>query len=145
MNSITALKNGILAALAVIGSVITNALGGWDNAMILLVALMLVDYITGVLLAAVWQRSSKSETGALSSVAGFKGLVKKISILFMVWIAVLLDKAMEIDYVRLMVILFFIGNEGLSLLENLGLMGVPYPDFMKRMLEALKDKGDGKE
>lgn len=137
-----AVKNGVLAALAAMGSWIANALGGWDTAMILLVALMMADYITGVLVAAVWHRSNKSANGGLDSKAGFKGLLKKGVILLLVWIGVLLDKALGAAYVRTAVILFFVGNEGLSLLENLGLMGVPYPDFLRRMLEALKEDGD---
>lgn len=136
------MKNGVLAALAAVGAFITNALGGWDNIMALLVALMVLDYLTGVLLAAFWKRSPKSETGALNSMAGFRGLIKKGMILLVVWVAVLLDEAMGIDYVRLMAILFFIGNEGLSLLENLGLMGVPWPKFLRDMLEALRERGD---
>ena len=63
-------------------------------------------------------------------------------ILLLVWIGVLLDKALGAAYVRTAVILFFVGNEGLSLLENLGLMGVPYPAFLQRTLEALKEDGD---
>ncbi|MDO4516538.1 MAG: phage holin family protein [Bacillota bacterium] len=137
-----AVKNGVLAALAAMGSWIANALGGWDTAMILLVALMMADYITGVLVAAVWHRSNKSANGGLDSKAGFKGLLKKGVILLLVWIGVLLDQALGSAYVRTAVILFFVGNEGLSLLENLGLMGVPYPAFLQRMLEALKEDGD---
>ena len=137
-----AVKNGVLAALAALGSWIANALGGWDTAMILLVALMMADYITGVLVAAVWHRSNKSANGGLDSKAGFKGLLKKGVILLLVWIGVLLDQALGSTYVRTAVILFFVGNEGLSLLENLGLMGVPYPAFLQRMLEALKEDGD---
>lgn len=135
-------KNGVLAALAALGSWIANTLGGWDTAMILLVALMAADYITGMLVAAVWHNSNKSQSGALDSKACFKGLVKKGVILLLVWIGVLLDQALGSAYVRTAVILFFIGNEGLSLLENLGLMGVPYPAFLQRTLEALHDKGD---
>lgn len=137
-----AVKNGVLVALSALGSWIANSLGGWDTAMILLVALMMADYITGVLVAAVWHRSNKSANGGLDSKAGFKGLLKKGVILLLVWIGVLLDKALGAAYVRTAVILFFVGNEGLSLLENLGLMGVPYPDFLRRMLEALKEDGD---
>lgn len=137
-----AVKNGVLVALAAFGSWVANALGGWDTAMILLVALMAADYITGVLVAAVWHRSNKSANGGLDSKAGFKGLLKKGVILLLVWIGVLLDQALGAAYVRTAVILFFIGNEGLSLLENLGLMGVPYPDFLQRTLEALKEDGD---
>lgn len=136
------IKNGVLAAFAFIGSFVANALGGWDAAMQVLVALMVADYITGVLVAAVWHKSSKSKSGALDSKACFKGLLKKGVILLLVWIGVLLDQALGAAYVRTAVILFFIGNEGLSLLENLGLMGVPYPAFLQKTLEALHDQGD---
>ena len=140
------IKNGILAALAVFGSFATNALGGWDASLQVLIALMVADYITGVLVAAVWHKSSKSSSGTLNSVAGFKGILKKCMILMLVWIGVLLDDATGANYIRMAVILFFIGNEGISLLENLGLMGVPFPAFLKRALEALRDQGDkGKE
>ena len=137
-----AVKNGVLAALAAVGSWIANALGGWDASMQVLVALMVADYLTGVLVAAVWQRSSKSETGALDSKAGFRGILKKCAILLLVWIGVLLDNATGVNYIRMAVVLFFVGNEGISLLENLGLMGVPFPAFLKRAREALRDQGD---
>lgn len=136
------LKNIVLAACAAVGSYVANALGGWDSALKLLIALMAADYITGFLLAMIWHRSNKSPTGALSSKAGFKGICKKGAILLMVWVAVMLDGAIGSEYVRVAVILFFVGNEGLSLLENLGLMGVPYPSFLQRALEALRSKGD---
>lgn len=141
-----AVKNGVLAALAAAGSWIANALGGWDASMQVLVSLMVADYLTGVLVAAVWHKSSKSSSGTLNSVAGFKGILKKCMILLLVWIGVLLDDATGANYIRMAVILFFIGNEGISLLENLGLMGVPFPAFLRRALEALRDQGDkGKE
>ena len=139
------IKNGVLAALAAVGTFVAHALGGWDAAMQSLVALMAADYLTGVLVAAVWKRSNKSETGALDSKAGFKGLLKKGMILLLVWLGVLLDNAMGASYIRTAVVLFFVGNEGLSLLENLGLMGVPFPAFLKAALEALRDKGDAGE
>ena len=136
------IKNCVLAVFAAVGTVISHALGGWDACMRVLVALMAVDYLTGVLVAAVWQRSNKSATGALDSKAGFKGLCKKGMILLLVWLGVLLDDAMGASYIRTAVILFFIGNEGLSLLENLGLMGMPYPAFLQLALEALRDQSD---
>lgn len=145
MDNILYIKNVVLGAVALVGSAVANALGGWDAALEVLVALMAADYVTGVLVAAIWQRSSKSESGALDSRAGFKGLCKKCVVLLLVWIAVLLDRALDVDYVRTAVVLFFIGNEGLSLLENIGLMGVPFPAFLKNALEALKEKGDGGE
>lgn len=141
-----AVKNGVLAALAAVGSWIANSLGGWDASLQVLIALMVTDYITGVLVAAVWHSSSKSSSGTLNSVAGFKGILKKCAILLLVWIGVLLDQALGSAYARTAIVLFFIGNEGISLLENLGLMGVPFPAFLRRALEALRDQGDkGKE
>lgn len=135
-------KNTVLAALAAAGSFIAHTLGGWDAAMRVLVFAMAADYLTGLLIAAVWQKSSKSETGALDSKVGFKGLCKKGMIFLLIWLGVLLDDALGVSYIRTAIILFFLGNESLSLLENLGIMGLPYPAFLRRALEALKDEGD---
>ena len=133
-------KTGVLALGAAAGALLSRWLGGWDAVMRMLVAVMAADYVTGVLLALVWQRSPKSAAGGLDSRAGFKGLCKKGGILLVIWLAVHLDQAMETNYIRTAVILFFTGNEGLSLLENLGLMGVPLPPVLKKSLEALRDK-----
>ena len=141
MDAVT-IKNLVLAALAALGSAAANAMGGWDAVMKVLVALMAADYLTGMAVAALWKRSPKSETGTLNSRAGFQGLAKKGSILLIVWVGHLLDTAMGCDYIRTAVILFFSGNEGLSLLENLGLMGVPYPAFLRQALEVLQKQGD---
>ena len=122
-----ATKNALLVFCSVAGSYVAQALGGWDASLKVLIAMMAADYITGVLVAAVWKKSAKSENGALDSRAGFKGLVKKGAILLIVWISVLLDEATGSVYIAIMVKIFFIGNEGLSLLEKFGLMGVPYP------------------
>ena len=136
------MKNCVLAALAVVGSVISESLGGWDAMMRLLVWLMALDYITGWLVAAVWKKSNKSESGTLNSKASFKGIIKKGMILAMVGVGVLLDNALGATSIRSMVVFFVIGNEGLSLLENFGLMGVPYPDSMKQVLEVLREQGN---
>ncbi len=136
------MKNMILAAVATVASIVTNALGGWDVSLQVLIGLMAADCLTGWLVAAVWKKSNKSDTGALDSKASFKGLCRKMVVLVLVWVANMLDTAMGIQYVRTAVCIFFIGNEGLSLLENIGLMGVPFPKFLKNALEALRDKGD---
>ncbi|MGN0598639.1 MAG: holin family protein [Oscillospiraceae bacterium] len=141
MDAVT-IKNAVLGFIAAAGSFIANALGGWDAALTVLIGMMVADYVTGVLVALIWHRSNKTDDGTLSSKAGFKGLCKKGVIILIVWLAVLLDDAMGTNYVRTAVILFFIGNEGISLLENVGLMGVPYPQFLKKALQALRDKGD---
>lgn len=141
----TQIKNSVLTLGAAVGAYLAQSLGGWDAAMRVLVALMAADYATGVLLALVWQKSRKSRSGGLDSKAGFKGICRKCMILVLVWLGVLLDDAMGTSYVRTAVILFFVGNEGISLLENLGLMGIPFPSVLRRALEALREQGDGEK
>lgn len=142
MNSAVQMKNVVLGGLATAGSVVAQALGGWDMALRVLIWFMVLDYVTGWLVAAVWHKSSKSETGALASNAGFKGLIKKCMILALVWMAAMLDRVTGSDFVRTAVCLFFIANEGLSILENTAIMGVPYPAFVKNMLDAMKEQSD---
>ena len=143
MNKTLMIKDSVLVALSVAGSFIARALGGWDTALQTLIILMAIDYITGLLIAAVWQKSSKSQTGALESKAGFKGLVRKGLILLVVLIGVQLDAILGLQaFCRTAIILFFCGNEGLSIVENLGVMGLPLPDFVKTKFEQLKDKGN---
>lgn len=136
-------KNGVLAVLAALGSTVAGALGGWDAALQTLLLFMALDYATGMLLAGVFQRSGKSGDGALDSRAGFKGLCKKGAQLLAVLVAARLDLLLGEHWARTAVILFFLGNEGLSVLENLGLMGVPLPAALKQALSALRDQGDG--
>lgn len=135
-------KSGIFAGIAAVGSTAANQLGGWDAAMVLLIAVIAVDYISGLMVATFWQNSNKSKNGGLSSKAGFRGICKKGVILFVVWIGVLLDAATGATCVRTAIVLFYIGNEGISIIENLGLMGVPYPPAIEKALEALTEKGE---
>ena len=136
------LKTVCLAVLASIGGAAVQALGGWDMPLQVLVAFLTVDYLTGLLLAGLFHRSPKTVGGALSSAAGFRGLLKKCAVLLMVFLAVLLDQAVGGGFVRGAVCFFFIANEGLSILENLGRMGVPYPAFLRDMLEALRRENE---
>ncbi len=124
----------INSIIAVAGTIIAKALGGWDMALYVLVCIILLDYLTGVLVA-ISQRQ-------LSSEIGFKGLLKKMMILLLVYLAVLLEKATGTDVIRLLVILFYIANEGISVLENAGKLGVPYPDVLKNILLQLKKQGE---
>lgn len=138
-------KNAILVCIAGVGSMCSEALGGWDGFLKILVAMMCCDYITGILVAGIWKNSGKSDSGALDSKAGFKGIIKKGVILMLVWLGALMDQGLGMNYVRNAICMFFIGNEGLSLLENAGLMGVKYPKQLKDALEALRKQGDGTE
>jgi len=136
------IKNTALAVLAAVGGAAAQALGGWDMALQVLVGFMAADYLTGLLVAGVFKRSLKTPGGAISSRAGFLGLLRKCAVLLVVLLAVPLDRAAGSSFIRTAVCLFFIANEGLSILENLGLMGVPYPAFLRDMLEALRKQGD---
>lgn len=139
-------KATISTAIALFGTAIAKALGGWDSAMTTLLIIMGIDYITGMMVALVWKKSPKTPTGAADSTVGFKGICKKGLILLVVLIAVRLDITLNLaGAARLATILFFIGNEGLSIIENLGIMGVPLPDIVKKSLNKLKDDNDEKD
>lgn len=140
--NIIEIKDMILAALAAAGSAIAGALGGWDAALSTLLILMAIDYVTGVLVAAVWHKSGKTDSGGVSSTAGAKGLLRKGVTLLMVLLGATLDRVLGIDYVRTAVCLFYIANEGISILENTAIMGVPYPKFVENMLDAMKKEND---
>ena len=81
------IKNGALALLAAAGGLLAQALGGWDTALQSLIFCMAVDYLTGMLVAGVFRRSGKTESGALDSRAGFRGLCKKAGELAAVLVA----------------------------------------------------------
>ena len=138
----TAIKNTVLFIVSAIGSFIAEHLGGFDTLMKALLMFMLVDYMTGLAVAFIFHKSTKTKNGGASSLVGFKGIVKKICMLLLVGLAVKLDVIIGVDYTRNLAIMFFIGNEGISVLENMGLMGVPYPEFLHKALEAMKEKGD---
>ncbi len=135
-------KNAVLGALAALGSALLRLLGGWDGTLQALVGFMAADYVTGLVAAGVFHRSGKSATGTLESGAGFKGLVRKCAMLGLVLLASVLDNVVGSGFVRPAVCMFFTANEGISVLENLGLMGVPYPAFLKNMLDVLKKQND---
>lgn len=127
-----------LAVLAAAGATIAEALGGWDTALRTLIILMAIDYATGILCAVVWRKSPKSETGAFESKASLKGLIRKGAILLVVFIAARLDMLMGTEVARLAVIMFFCANDGFSIIENLGIMGIPMPDIIKNGFELLR-------
>lgn len=139
------MKSKILAAISVMGSTVASLFGGWDTALQTLLIFMAMDWFTGgILLPAVLGKSPKSQNGALESRAGFKGLCRKAMILFYVLIAASLDKLTGTDYLRDAVCIGFIANEGLSIVENAGLMGVPLPEKLKKSIDVLKTKSEDK-
>ena len=134
------MKEKICTAIGVAGGALISALGGWDAAMQLLIIAMVVDYMTGVAVAAVWHKSAKSENGALESRAGFKGLIRKGCIIALVLVAHYMDLAIGTQYIRDALVIGFAANEIISILENLSLMGIQYPEIIKRALDIMQDK-----
>ena len=141
----TGIKNLILIVISTVGGFIAEFLGGVDSILKALVIFMIVDYITGLIVAFVFHKSRKTEGGGVSSKEGLKGIIKKICMLMLIGVAHALDNVMGADYLRATLIMFFMANEGISILENIGLMGVKYPAFLMKALETLRDNNDGED
>lgn len=137
-------KQMICTAIGAVGSFIASIFGGWDTALATLLIFMAVDYITGLLVAGVFHASPKSENGALESKAGFKGLIRKGLVLVIILVACRMDMLLGVNYIRDAACIAFIVNELISMVENFGLMGVPFPEPIKEAIELLQKKGDGK-
>lgn len=136
------MKEGICTSIGVIGSLIASAFGGWDAALITLILFMGIDYISGLLVAGVFHNSKKTETGTLESRAGWKGLCRKGMTLLFVLIAYRLDLAIGVDYIRNAVIIGFMANELISIVENAGLMGLPLPAVISKAIDVLTKQAE---
>ncbi len=134
------MKESICTILGVAGGWIAAAFGGWDAAMTALMVCICADYISGSLVALVFHTSNKSESGAYNSSYGLKGLIRKGLMLLFVLVAVQLDRVMGADYIRDAVCIGFCSNEVFSIVENLGLAGVPMPQAVVKALEQLQKK-----
>lgn len=139
------MKSGILTGIGVVGSAVASLFGGWDTAIITLLIFMGIDYLTGLLVAGVFHNSSKSETGALESCAGWKGLCRKGVTLLIVMIAARLDLMLGTTVIRDAVVIAFVANETISIVENAGLMGVPIPAAIIRAIDVLNAKANQEE
>ena len=149
MNFSTA-KAIVLTAFGAVGSFIINVLlGGWTEDLLTLIIFMGVDFVMGLLIAAVWKKSGKSDSGALNSISAWKGLIRKGSSLLVVMVAYRLDVTLGVSYIKTAVVMAFIANEGISIVENYGIMGGPAPKWLKQALEVLQEKageiGEGKD
>lgn len=134
------MKEGFCTVTGILGAALCWAFGGWDAAMAALLMCMAVDYISGSLVALVFHKSTKSESGSYNSLYGLKGLCKKGLMLLFVLVAVQVDRLLGTGYVRDAVCIGFCSNEILSIVENLGLAGVPMPQAVVKALEQLQKK-----
>lgn len=125
------MKDTICTISGVIGGFIAALFGGWDSALVTLLIFMGVDFATGFVTAAMG-KSKHSETGKLSSTAGWVGLAKKFCILLMVVVAVRIDIMLGTTYIRDAVCIGFCVNELLSIMESISLVGISCPDVLKK-------------
>nr|DAU31695.1 MAG TPA: holin [Caudoviricetes sp.] len=136
------MKLKICTLIGMIGSALAALFGGWDSSLVTLVILMSADYITGLIVAGVFHTSKKTDTGTLESRAGWKGLCRKGMTLLFVLIAYRLDLVIGVNYIRQAVIIGFIANEVISLVENAGLMGVPLPAVITKAIDILTKQAE---
>lgn len=136
----TVAKTLNFGAVGIIGGLILSWLGGWDDAIETLALCMCLDYVTGLSCALIFKTSNKTESGAWSSYASFKGLCKKGGMLLLVILSVQLGELAQLDWLRLAVIVALVVNESLSIVENIGAMGVPIPKQIQDAIDILKGR-----
>lgn len=140
MEQLSSIKLYIATVLGAVGGFIANIFGGWTTDMQTLLIFMAVDFVLGLALAMFFQNSNKSDTGALNSTSAWKGLCKKCVSFLVVLVAHRLDITLGLDYIKTAVIVAFIVVELISIIENLGLMGIPVPKIIVQMIDVLKQK-----
>ena len=128
--------NWVQMALSAIGGFLGYFLGGMDSFLYALIAFVVIDYITGLMVAAIQKK--------VSSEVGFKGICKKMLIFILVGVANIVDKQIigNGSAIRTAVIFFYLSNEGISILENTALIGLPVPQKLRDVLELLKGPED---
>lgn len=133
----------VKGACAVAGA-IAGIFGEWNALLTILAVCMALDYISGLIVAAMG-KSNKTEGGGIDSKAGFVGLAKKALIMLIVLLATVLDRALGTDSMvfQTAAACYYIANEGISIIENAGKIGVPVPSALRKALEQLRDKNDG--
>lgn len=134
------MKNTVCLIAGTVGSFIASLFGGWSTALTTLLIFILIDYVTGLVVAGIFHKSPKTKNGALESRAGLKGLIRKCTMLLFVLVGHRLDLAIGASYIRDAVCIAFILNELISIVENTGLMGIPIPATISRAIDILKEK-----
>jgi len=142
MDNVTTMKLTILTAFGAIGGFISTLFGGWNAALTTLLMFMTIDYITGLIVAGVFHNSNKTDNGKLESGAGWKGLSRKGMTLLIVLIASRLDLVIGSSFIKDAVVIGYIANEAISIIENAGLMGLPIPTVIKNAIDVLQQKAE---
>ena len=132
------MKNVIFAIISLTGGIISGIVGGFDTLFVILCLLMVIDYVTGIM-KGIYNKN-------LDSRIGLFGILKKLVIILIIVVAVCIDKlfilkGVEHEFIRDIVIMFYVINEIISILENVGVF-VPVPNKIKKILEQLKNNTD---
>ena len=138
------IKQKLCTLIGLMGSAMASLMGGWSTALQYLMLAMIIDYISGLTVAGVFHNSKKTKTGALESRVGWKGLCRKVFTLSFIVIARGIDVYLGVDYVKNAVIIGFFTNEVISIVENMGLMGVPMPAIVSKAVDLLTSKSSEK-
>lgn len=138
--NISAVKVYFCTLAGLTGSFISRLFGGWTEDMVTLIIFMTVDFAMGLIVAGVFHNSNKSQSGALNSRAGWMGLCKKGVMLIFVLVAYRMDVLLQTSYIKTTVIIGFVANEAISIIENAGLMGLPLPGVVKKAVDILKNR-----
>lgn len=134
------IRSGIGVTTGLLGGGVASLFGGWNNGLQVLVPIMALDYLTGLMVAGIFKKSTKTESGKLKSLEGWKGLCRKGMTLAIVYLAYQLDIVADTDFIRTATIIAYITIESLSIMENAGQMGVPIPSALRKGIDILKDK-----
>lgn len=136
------MKRVICTVVGMVGGFIASLFGGWSTGLVTLLIFMSIDYMSGLIVAGVFHNSPKTGTGTLESRAGWKGLCRKCMTLLFVLIAYRLDLELSTNYIRDAVIIGFMANELISIVENAGLMGIPLPPVITKAIDVLTKKAE---
>ena len=139
------MKQFVCTVIGAVGSGIAALFGGWDTGLVSLLIFMGLDYVSGLVVAGVFHKSNKTDTGSLESKAGWKGLCRKCMTLVFVLVAYRLDLIIGTNYIRDAVIIAFIANELISLVENARLMSVPLLAVNTKAIDILQKKSESGE
>lgn len=136
------MKEMITLCISTIATFFTVLFGGWNDALTTLCVFMFIDYILGIIICFIYKKSPKTDSGGASSKVMLKGLVKKVSIIFLVLIGARADLLLSTNFIEYGVIYSFILNELLSIVENLGIMNVPIPKAILNTIDILNKRGE---
>ncbi|MBL4934069.1 phage holin family protein [Clostridium paridis] len=143
MDRIINFKNGILTTIVAFGEELGLILGGYNSILIALICCMIIEYICGLIVTYVIKNSSKTETGVAQGKVDLIGLVRKILILLIIVMVNQIDIVLASNgFLRNAVMIGFMANECLSIIEKVGLTGIELPPSVKNAIDVLKKKGE---